>query len=324
MEKNSLRIDTHRHLGGSIPTDFVWSVVQSCNLTDLADSYQDVLAAMTFKPGERRGFHRFLDKFKILDRIPWNQELIEASIEATCRKLQIERVDYCWMDFSINKYMQYLDMSMHDIILYIHQLFQKYRPNKVGLVISLKYESPRAHQKKYADLIHDPDVAKCLIGIDLVGDEEYFDADFYAPIFHQWRDAGKMVRAHVAESQGAENALDAITKMHVTNIAHGLKLIDHPHMVQIAKAHKVCFDLGISSNYLTGVWQDDDSHPVEKMLEFGLDVTIGTDDPIQCNTDLITEFAMVRHWFGVSQELCDQMIATATKNILKYEECLSF
>jgi len=319
MEQNTLRIDTHRHLGGSIPGDFVWAIIQDRGLTDLAESYQDVLAAMTFRAGERKGFHRFLDKFKILDKIPWDEALIDGSIEATCRQLQIERVDYCWMDFSVNKYMHYLDTTMHDIILYIHELFRKYRPNQVGLVISLKYESPRAHQKKYADLIQDPDVAECLIGIDLVGDEEYFDAEFYAPILRQWRDAGKMVRAHVAESQKAENALDSITKLHVTNIAHGLKLIDYPYMIEEAKLHNVCFDLGISSNYLTGVWEDEHDHPMIKMLDAGLDVTIGTDDPIICCTDLATEFAMARFWFGLTKAQCDGMVETAVKNARLYD-----
>lgn len=286
---------------------------------DLADTRQDVLAAMTFLPHEPRGFYRFLDKFKILDKIPWDKELIDSSIKSICGQLEYERVDYCWMDFSINKYMHYLDMSMHDIILHIHEMFKQYRPNKVGLVISLKYESPAAHQKKYADLIQDPDVANCLVGIDLVGDEEYFNAEFYAHILRQWREAGKMVRAHVAESQKAENALDSITKLQVTNIAHGLKLIDHQYMIDEALLHGICFDLGISSNYLTGVWTDEHNHPIQKMLEAGLDITIGTDDPIQCDTDLFTEFALVKHWFGVSQQQCDQMVNTAIRNAKLYD-----
>lgn len=314
-----MQIDTHRHMGGSIPVDFVWEVAKELQLTDLATCREDVTAAMTFQHGEPKGFHRFLDKFKILDKIPWTEELIDLSIKAICDQLRQEGVDYCWMDFSINKYMHYLDMSMHDIILHIHEVFQRHRPGQVGLVISLKYESPVAHQKKYADLVQVPDIANCLVGIDLVGDEQYFNADFYTSILRQWHEAGKMVRAHVAESQKAENALDAITKLRVTNIAHGLKLVDYRYMIDEALYHRVCFDMGITSNYLTGVWSDEHEHPIQQMLEAGLAVTIGTDDPIQCSTDLFTEFTMVRHWFGVSEDHIVQMKNTALENIRKYD-----
>lgn len=277
------------------------------------------MAAMSFMPGEPKGFHRFLNKFTILDKIPWDQELIDLSIQAVCNELRREKIDYCWMDFSINKYMDYLNLSKHDVILHIYDVFETWLPGRVGLVLSLKYESSRVSQKKYAELIYDQDVKRCLVGIDLVGDEEYFDAEFYAPLLRPWRNAGKMVRAHVAESQKAENALDAITKLRVTNIAHGLKLIDHQYMIDEALFHGVCFDLGITSNYTTGVWNDQHYHPVQHMLEVGLPVTIGTDDPIQCSTTLAEEFVMVEHWFGVTSEQCEKMKATAVTNAMIYD-----
>ena len=136
---------------------------------------------MTFKDGEPYNFYRFLDKFKILDEIHWDEELINSSIAAVCQQLEEEGLDFCWLDFSINKYMGAMNWHKKEAIKFIHDSFHRHRPNKVGLILSLKYESMRASQKQYAKLIDDPDIVDLLFGLDLVGDEAYFDYQFYRP-----------------------------------------------------------------------------------------------------------------------------------------------
>ena len=171
-------IDTHRHFGGCIPCEFVWEVVQENNFKHLGESLDDIRAAMQFLPDEPANFHRFLDKFKILDHIIWNEDLIDRSIQATCDGLEKEGVDFAWMRFSINKYMDVMNWHKHEAIKFIYDSFNAHRPGKVGLILALKYESMRASQRQYANLIESPETAELLMGIDLVGDETYFDAEY--------------------------------------------------------------------------------------------------------------------------------------------------
>lgn len=313
------KVDTHRHLGGSISIDWVWHTIRQLGLKHLAEKLSDVTEAMTFGHDEPRDFHRFLDKFRILDHIPWTEELIDGSIKSVCDGLEREGIDYCWLDFSINKYMDGpLTWHKHEAIDFIYNSFEAHRPGGVGLVLSLKYEAHRASQRQYAELIRDPKVADQLVGIDLVGDEGFFDFKFYTPIFEEWNEAGKMTRAHVAESCEAENGLHAIVHLKVKNIAHGLKMAASSEMMSIAKDHDVTFDLGVGSNYLTGVWDNPNYHPVVTMLEAGQKVTLGTDDPVQCSTTLDIEFRDVQKNFGVSDEDCDRMRRVAVENCQRY------
>lgn len=311
------RIDTHRHLGGCIPHWWVWQTIQERDWKFIGESQQEVKAAMTFSANEPWEFHRFLDKFRILDKIKWDEELIDSSIEAICQELDKEKLDYCWLDFSINKYMSTMNWHKKEAIQFIHEAFERHAPNKVGLILSLKYESTRASQRQYAKLIDDPDIVDLMFGIDLVGDEAYFDYEFYAPIFKEWNAAGKMTRAHVAESQKAQNGWDAIIHLGVSNIAHGLKMMDHPAMIALAKERDVTFDLGISSNYLTGVWPTLNQHPLNTMLYYNLRTTLGTDDPVQCSSTLDGEFLLTRR-FDVTDEQRQVMRLTAEENTQKY------
>jgi adenosine deaminase len=305
-------IDTHLHLGGCISPSFVWETIKKNNLKHLAESYEDVVAQMTFMPNEPKTFHRFLDKFKILDELKWTEELIDASIIDISNQLEANHVDYAWIDFSINKYMD-IGWHKHQAIRFIYDAFQRHRPGGVGLLLSIKYESTKASQKQYAKLIENEDVAKYLIGIDLVGDETYFDSEFYAPIFKDWNKARKITRAHVGESQSARNIQESIERLNVTNIAHGFKIVDHEDMIKLALDRNITFDLALTSNYVTGVCNTDCDHPILKMLEHGLKVTIGSDDPIQCNTTLNIEYILAES-LGVTSEQCEMIRQTAIIN----------
>lgn len=313
-----LRIDTHRHLGGSIGPEFVWETVHySDEHKFIAESKEDVIKLMTFEDDEKRDFHRFLDKFRVLDEIYWDETLIDRSIKHVCDDLEKDNIDFAWMDFSINKYMR---MKWHktDAIQFISEAFHRHRPGKVGLILSLKYESLRASQKQYAKLIEDPIVEECLMGIDLVGDEEYFDAKFYQPIFRDWNKAGKLTRAHVGESGDAINVMEAMQIMGAKHIAHGIKIHNHPLIVKAAKDLGVCFDMAVSSNYITGVWDTHNSHPIKDLLIEGLDITIGTDDPVQCGTCLDKEFAILRENYNLTNMECDWIRQTAIDRTRQY------
>lgn len=304
-------VDCHRHLGGSFSCQFVWRTIQRLGLFYLAESFEDVVQAMTFAPGEPRGFHRFLDKFAILDKIEWTEELIDDSIHAVCEDLIRSGIDYTWMRFSINKYMTYLNWHRKDAMLFVKDAFEKYGAGRVGLVLSVKYESQRANQRQVAALIEDSDIADALEGIDLVGDEAYFDSAFYQPLFREWALAGKRLFAHVGESQPARNIMDAMTKMEIRDICHGIRIVSYSNdtfhldkeIIAYVLDNDVCFHLALSSNILTGVLERQDIHPISALLLSKIKVTIGTDDPVQCNTDLSKEYDLLRAYLladGVS------------------------
>lgn len=311
-------IDTHRHLGGSIPVSFVWEAIKRRRLRHLAESLEEVQAAMTFTAGESPGFHRFLDKFKILDHIPWDEDLIWDSIRATCDEFKRENLDCIWLRFSINKYMDHMTWHRTDAIRFVADAFAHHLPGKVAMLLSLKYESARASQRQMAELLENPDVAKRLAGLDLVGDEAYFDADFYAGIFKLWHGAGKILCAHVAESCEANNAALAITRLRVNQIAHGIKITTNKDLMQMALDYDVGFDLALTSNFLTGVCEPQARHPIDAMLRFGLDCTIGTDDPVQCQTTLEREREVLAAVTDTATDAINRTAKAALKRSRRY------
>jgi len=310
-----LRIDTHRHMGGSIPHRFIWQTIDNNGWHHIATDEIDTYCQMVFGPDDPKDFKHFLNKFAILDMIPWTEDLIDQSVKSICDELEADRIDYAWLDFSINKYMS-IGWSKVEAISFIHDRFQAHRPNKVGLILSIKYESEKEKQKRYAELIRNDDLKDKLIGIDLVGEETVFDHSFHSALLQEWHNSGKIVRAHVGESGPARNIKTAI-EAGVTNIAHGIKICTEPDLIKLAKDLNIYFDLGLTSNILTGV-ATLENHPLAIMLHENLNVTLGTDDPIICNTTLDAEFSLGKSLRATSHHIAKmkQTAYTASKRLI--------
>lgn len=311
-----MNVDTHLHLSGCISPGFVWDTINRLNMPFLGESLEDVTNQMTYGPEEHRTFNRFLDKFRLLDQIPWTEEILDLAISDASKYLHHNEIDYAWIDFSINKYMC-IGWHKYEAIKFIHDRFNHHAFGKVGLVLALKYEYPRSGQKIYSKLIDNDEIKQYLIGIDLVGDEAYFDAEFYADILSDWVKCGKMVRAHVGESQPVVNIRSAIEQLSVTNVAHGIKIVDDEKLMMQASQVDVTFDLCITSNYETGVLSQSTEHPILKMAKNGLKITLGSDDPIQFSTSLPAEYEKAKK-IGVTNEMIDSMRRLSVENAKRF------
>ena len=281
-------------------TEFVWKAIDKLELSYIAESHGDVVMAMTFGPDEPHDFHRFLGKFAILDHIRWTPDLLRESICAICEQLFIQQIDHAWIRFSIQKYLTYIRWHRWELIQFVYKCFDEFAPGRVGLVLSLKYESPRANQKHMADLIRDKRVSDYVMGIDVVGDEAYYSAPFYAEILQPWKDAKKLLFAHVGESQPACNVMTAMKDVGITEICHGIKAVNNIDILKYAVDHNVCFHMALTSNLLTGVVPNLSRHPLPIFINNGVLATIGTDDPVQCSTTLSAEYKLAHDLFGPS------------------------
>lgn len=297
-----MRIDLHRHLGGSIKPHTIHGILrkQGNSIT-----LKEVTQNMNFQPEEKFSFQKFLSKFQICEAITWDAWAIKEVIQQVCYDIARERIDYCELKFTIDKYLRYTKWTGEELISYIHHLIEQECDKwdiHIALVLCLKYESKKETQRKIASLIENPTVNSAIIGIDLVGDEKHFSADFYEPLIMAWKSAGKGVEAHVGESQNAENVRAAIERLGVNRIAHGIKAANHPDILKIAKERDICFDTALTSNLYTGIVPSYQEHPVKKLIEADCKITLGTDDPAILKTNLDIEYAILQETFKLEEE----------------------
>ena len=290
LKWNGHKCDLHRHMGACVAPR---TVVKILNHAGIKLSIEEATQALVCH-GHNIGFKNFLNKFTLLDKVPWADWAIDLAIKQICDDLVAEKIHYTEISLSINKYVATNGWSHKDVLRFISDKFKQYSDGRdlhIGLLLSLRYDSDRGAQLEHAKVIDDPEISNLLCGIDLIGDEDYFDVDFYKPIFDRWRPYNKLLRAHVGEMPGkGKNVELAINELHVDRIAHGIHASDDAFKLAADKG--VCFDLALHSNLTTGAWPVLATHPIIKMLKYGCTITLNTDDPVQFACTLNDEFVL--------------------------------
>ena len=122
----------------------------------------------------------------------------------------------------------------------------------------------------------------------------------FADVFAFARSAGLGTRAHAGEVQGPGSVAKALDILGVTRIAHGIRAIEDPSLVERLCRERVALDICLSSNVALGLVPSIDEHPVRRLHDAGVAVNISTDDPLYFSTNVAREYALLRDVHGFS------------------------
>ena len=101
----------------------------------------------------------------------------------------------------------------------------------------------------------------------------------FARVFRRAREAGFVPVAHAGEEGPAAYVREALDVLRVTRIDHGNNALDDPRLVAELVARQVPLTVCPLSNLRLRVVDDLASHPLRRMLEQDLLVTVNSDDP---------------------------------------------
>lgn len=150
-----------------------------------------------------------------------------------------------------------------------------------------------------------------VVGIDLLGDETANAAGVFKTAYGLALDAGLGFRVHAGEGVGADSVWDAIRSLGVSRIAHGTRAIEDPQLVNYLAEEGVTLDMCPTSNYMLRVVDILDTHPIRRLFDAGVKVTVSTDDPLFFSCDLTNELAVLRSIFGFTSEELLQLARNA-------------
>jgi len=135
-------------------------------------------------------------------------------------------------------------------------------------------------------------------GIDLSGDETRYPVSYFRDAFNQARSAGLNTTVHAGEWAGAESVWEAIRQLRTRRIGHGVRSIEDPELIQYLRREGILLELCPTSNVCTGVFLSLAEHPIRKLFEAGIRLTVNSDDPPLFGTDIDREYALLESVFG--------------------------
>jgi adenosine deaminase len=140
-----------------------------------------------------------------------------------------------------------------------------------------------------------------VIGIGLGGSEQNFPAQLFKPIFAKARQLWFHTTAHAGEAAGAESVWAALESLRVERIGHGIRAIEDNELVRTLAEIHMPLEVCPLSNVCTGVVKSISEHPIRKLYERGVTVTINTDDPKMFGNSLALEYATLVSELGFTQ-----------------------
>ena len=131
-----------------------------------------------------------------------------------------------------------------------------------------------------------------LIGLGLDYNEAPNPPELFANVFARAKRAGLRLTAHAGESGPAAYIAGSLDTLKVERIDHGYNVVNDPALVARCRDEGVAFTYCPSTTKYTTIWRDlaAPEHPIRRMREAGLKVTINSDDPPMFGTNLGREF----------------------------------
>jgi adenosine deaminase len=158
-----------------------------------------------------------------------------------------------------------------------------------------------------------------IVGITLGGSEHLFPTHHFSGVYKLARDHGLRLTIHAGEMLGSQSVWDALLILGAERIGHGVRAIEDEELVNYLVEHKIPLEVCPTSNVQLGISPSYQIHPVEKLFDAGVPITINTDDPTFFGTTLVDEYLRI-HAAGVQEEKIFEMLKSGFKYAFLPEE----
>ncbi|MBX2987696.1 MAG: adenosine deaminase [Bdellovibrionaceae bacterium] len=172
-------------------------------------------------------------------------------------------------------------------------------PMAVGLIGIIQRIKSFETARTVADFVIDH--RDSFLGLDLADNELGFDPKPFAPLFEKARRAGLRLTVHSGETPddtAPKWVRDSIEVLGAERIGHGVQIIRDPQVLAFVRDRKIPLEVCPISNWLTRAFPDHQSHPIRRLIEAGVRVTINTDDPGIFDTTLTDDYEVLARVHG--------------------------
>ena len=169
-----------------------------------------------------------------------------------------------------------------------------------GIVTAVRHFGPA--QARASAACAQETAGEWVVGFGMGGNERVARTDEFAYAFDMAREADLRLTSHAGEWEGPHAVADALDHLGVERLGHGVRAVEDDALVdRLAEAGTV-LELCPGSNIALGLYPDWASHPIARLRERGVRVTVSTDDPPFFHTSMSAEYDRLAEAFGWQDE----------------------
>ena len=308
------KVELHRHLEGSLRLDTMLDIANQHGITIPADVLR-LSTLVQIQEEDKFTFQNFLAKFNTLRLFYRSPDAIHRITREAVEDAAKDNVKYLELRFTPVALSRAERFPLHDVIDWVITSAQEAAQKNdmiVRLIASVnRHESTDlAEQVAWLAAEH---TEHGMVGLDLAGNEAEFPAAPFVGIFKEAKQSGLHVTIHAGEWGPAIHVKQAIEEFETERIGHGVRILEDQSAIALACEHGTALEVCITSNYQSGVASSLEAHPLMRMYDLGLNVTINTDDPSVSRITLSHEYYTACEDLRMPQNTLKQRIIAAAQ-----------
>lgn len=153
-----------------------------------------------------------------------------------------------------------------------------------------------------------------VVGVTLAGDETKYNVSDFAHVFKEFYKQSIKCTPHAGEISGPESVEEVLKHYPVFRIGHGVRSIEDTKLIKSIINKDIALEVCPTSNIKLGVYNTYKDHPLRKLHDLGVKITLNSDDPPFFKTSINNEYFIAHSEFGFSEN----ELLEITKNGIKY------
>jgi adenosine deaminase len=137
-----------------------------------------------------------------------------------------------------------------------------------------------------------------VVGFGLSNDERRGSLPDFAPAFEIARRGGLALVPHGGELLGPASVVDTLTVFRPDRVGHGVRASEDPAALDRVAESGVTLEVCPGSNVALGVYADAEQVPLRALVDAGIPMALGADDPLLFGTRLAAQYALAREELG--------------------------
>lgn len=303
---NFPKVDIHLHLDGSLSALDSWNLAKERSIELPVENFDD-FKTYVIVDENCKSLYDCLARFDIPTKVLQDPAALELASYHLVQRLAKQGLVYTEIRFAPQLHTQkgHTQKEAIEAVLLGAQNAMSENPSiEVGIILCCMIMGP-ASMTRVANLetveLTKVFLGKGVVAMDLAGAEGLADMNDFQDIFDEANNLNIPLTIHAGESTGPET-IDKAILMNAKRIGHGHSSIRSEKTIQELIKKKIPLEVCITSNIQCCCYPTYSDHPVKKLYDKGVIITINTDNMVISDTCLDQEYEKLMDTFGFSEK----------------------
>ena len=302
-------VDLHLHIDGSFRAQTLFELAKEMKLELPADTVEELLPYIQV-PEDCQTLEEYLERFALPLQVMQTPEVVERVTYELLLDIAAQGVDLAELRFAPKSCAA--TSSQKEIVeAAIRGLNHGMEETgiKAGLILCAMRGNSYEDNLETLMLVKEY-LGKGVVAFDIAGAEIVFKTHLYRELFAKAKELNVPYTIHAGEGDGPESIWSAL-EFGAKRIGHGIRCYEDRQLMEKLRDENIVLEICPISNKHTKVVDDMKDYPLRELFDFGLKITINTDNMTLSNTNLQKEYDFIKEHYGFTDEEIEQMNETA-------------